>query len=137
MSGTPGDLLPPDEHLSLIEEAEGSLPEIDPLTAELSFLSDAIADLNTDRPPEFTDGRPTLEGLPIDPSSLVAAAVPAYLIAGEADRFMPRAAIEAVAERLEGPDYAIVSGAGHSPNFERPERFNRLVGDFLDENSSF
>ncbi|WP_254523731.1 alpha/beta fold hydrolase [Natrinema caseinilyticum] len=133
LSGTPGGLLPPDEHRDLIEKAADTLPTVDPLTSELSFLSDAIDALNTDRPAEFAAVRPPLDDLPIDPNSLVTAGIPTFLIAGEADHFMPRSAVEAVTERLEDVDSAIVNGAGHSSNFERPTAFNRLVGDFLED----
>jgi pimeloyl-ACP methyl ester carboxylesterase len=97
LSATPGGLLPPDEHAALIEAA-ATPAEVDPLTPELSFLSDAIDALNTDRPAEFTDIRPALDGLPLAPDRIVDAGVPTVLVTGEADDFMPRNAMKTLSE---------------------------------------
>ncbi|THE63358.1 alpha/beta hydrolase [Salinadaptatus halalkaliphilus] len=133
LSGTPGGLLSADRHAELLDAGQASLPDVDPLSREDAFLSDAIEALNTDRPDEFASIRPTLEAFSIDPDRLVEGDVPTFLIAGEADQFMPRNALEALAARLEGAEYAIVDEAGHSANVEQPAAFNQYVGAFLDE----
>jgi len=137
LSGSPGGLVSPERHETLREEATGTLPDVDPLTPELEFLSDAITELNRHAPAAFKDVHPVLERLPTDADTIVEAGIPTFLIAGEADPFMPPAAVEAVSERLDGAEFAIVEGAGHSANFERPDRFNRHVGSFLDARAEF
>lgn len=136
LSATPGGLISPERHQELMEEGAESLPDVDPLTAEEEFLADSISELNRYAPAEWTDVRPVLDELPIDADRIVDAGIPAFLIAGEADAFMPGPAVEAVSERLDGCEYAIVEGAGHSSNFDRPEAFNELVKGFVDEHHS-
>ncbi|MFT4946671.1 MAG: 3-oxoadipate enol-lactonase [Natronomonas sp.] len=136
LSATPGGLLTPDEHAALIEGAETS-GEVDPLTPELSFLSDAIDALNTDRPAEFTDIRPALDGLPLAPERIVDAGVPAFLITGGADDFMPREAMGILSERLDDAPYTIVDDAGHCPYYNQSKAFNEAVETFLDEKAQF
>ena len=137
LSATPGGLLPPDEHASLQAEAEGAIPDVDPLSPARAFLADSIRELNRHAPAEFADIRPTLDDLPLDPDRIVEAGVPTYLITGEGDTFLPEPAMEALSARLDGCPYDIVPEAGHSANFDRPSAFNRLVAGFLDEHARF
>lgn len=137
LSGTPGGLLPRERHEELCKAAAGSLPDVDPLSAEHAFLSGSIAELNVHAPDEFDDVRPTLEQLPTDADRLVEADVPVLLVAGEADPFMPASAVDAVSERLDGADRVTVEGAAHSANVERPASFNRHVEAFLGEHAQF
>lgn len=132
LSGTPGGLLSPSRHGTLLEEAAGTLPSVDPLDSAERFLSDSITELNLDSPAEFREVRPTLDTLPIDPAPILSADVSVTSIAGEADGFMPQRALEEVSDVLEGAPYEIVEGAGHSVNVERPNAFNRHVRDFLE-----
>lgn len=132
LSGTPGGLLSPSRHGTLLEEAAGTLPAVDPLDTAERFLSDSITQLNVDSPAEFGDVRPTLDNLPTDASAIIGADIPTMLIAGAADGFMPESAIREVSERLDGAPYEIVDGAGHSVNVERPSTFNRHVSEFLE-----
>ena len=137
LSGTPGGLLPVERHRELMEAGAAGLPEVDPLTAELEFLEASIAELNDHGPAEWTDARPTLDELPLDADGILDAGIPVFAIAGEADAFMPRPAVEALSERLDGCDYEIVEGAGHSANFDRPSEFNRHVRAFLDAEAEY
>lgn len=137
LSGTPGGLLPPERHHELMERGAATLAEVDPLTAELEFLEESIAELNRHAPPEWTAVRPTLDRLPLDPDGILDAEVPVLAVAGEADAFMPRPAVKALSERLDDCAFAIVEGAGHSSNFDRPSTFNGLVGEFLATEASF
>ena len=132
LSGTPGGLISPDCHEIAREAAEGSIPDVDPLNPASSYLSESIAELNRDAPEEFVEIRPTLDELDIDADAIVSAGVPSYLIAGEADPFMPSRALEAVSETLSGAPISVVNGAAHSANFERPEAFNRELRSFLE-----
>jgi len=135
LSATPGGLLSPERHAELQEEA-GALPEVDPLSPEAEFLSESISELNVDAPAEWEETRVVLDELSLDPDGIVDAGIPTFLIAGEADQFMPPTAVRTLSERL-GAEFAIVEGAGHSSNFDRPAEFNRQVRGFLDANAEF
>ena len=137
LSGSPSGLISPDRHHELMETGAAVLAEVDPLTPELEFLAASIEELNDHGPAEWTHVRPTLDGLPIDADRLLDAGIPILAIAGEADAFMPPAALEALSERLDGCPVSIVEGAGHSSNFERPAAFNRLVDGFLASKAVF
>jgi len=137
LSGTPGGLLPAERHHGLIEAGAGDLPDVDPLTPETEFLEASIEELNDHGPAEWTDVRPTLDALPLDADRILDAGIPVLAVAGEADAFMPRPAVEALSERLAGCDYRIVEGAGHSSNFDRPDAFNRHVREFLDAEAAY
>ncbi|HEU5191633.1 MAG TPA: alpha/beta hydrolase [Methylomirabilota bacterium] len=66
-------------------------------------------------------------------SELAALTMPVLCISGEEDVLMPTPAIEALAKLMPRGRLARVPKSGHSVYFERPEIFNRLVGDFLRE----
>jgi 3-oxoadipate enol-lactonase len=57
--------------------------------------------------------------------------VPTLLIAGDEDRVYPPALARDVARRIPGAELVMVEGAGHLVNLEQPERFNKIVLDFL------
>lgn len=57
--------------------------------------------------------------------------LPVLLVVGEADQLCPPAAMALVADRIPGAELRVVAGAGHSPYFEQPESWARIVGDFL------
>ena len=67
------------------------------------------------------------------PSALAALTMPVLCITGEDDVLMPTPAIEALVTLLPKGRLARVPKAGHSVYFERPEVFNRLVGEYLRE----
>ncbi|MFB6171127.1 MAG: alpha/beta fold hydrolase [Haloarculaceae archaeon] len=136
LSGTPGGLLDRERHEALCEAA-GSLPSVDPLSAEHAFLDESIAELNVDAPDEFDAVRPTLEALPTDADRIVEAGIPALLLAGEADQFMPAPALDALRDRLDGARRVTVEGAGHSTLVEQPAAFAGHVAAFLDERAQF
>lgn len=56
---------------------------------------------------------------------------PTLVIWGSEDRVLPRAESERLAAGIPGARLAIIEGAGHAANQERPEEFNRLVRAFL------
>ncbi|GAB2605985.1 alpha/beta fold hydrolase [Streptomyces capparidis] len=58
-------------------------------------------------------------------------AVPALVVVGRDDAFTPVADAEYLRDRIPGASLTVVEGAGHMPNLERPEVFNRALGDFL------
>lgn len=66
-------------------------------------------------------------------AALAALTMPVLCISGEEDVLMPTPAIEALAKLMPRGRLARVPKSGHSVYFERPEVFNRLVGEFLRE----
>ena len=62
---------------------------------------------------------------------LAAVACPVVAVAGEHDAVAPPAVVWEVADRVPGARFEVLAGAGHVSNRERPDLFNRLLGDFL------
>lgn len=58
---------------------------------------------------------------------------PVLVISGENDILWPPQTLEAIVEALPDARQEIIKGSGHSPYFERPDIFNGLVEDFLNE----
>lgn len=56
---------------------------------------------------------------------------PILLAWGEHDRSVGMNIATAAHQLLAGSRLAVIRGAGHAPYFECPEKFNRVVGDFL------
>ena len=69
----------------------------------------------------------------ITPSELANIATPTLFIASDEDALFPPALIESLSRMIPGASYKQLVGAGHSPYFEIPEVFNRVVGAFLAE----
>ena len=57
--------------------------------------------------------------------------VPTLIVVGSEDSITPPAVAEAMRERIKGARLAVVEGAGHASNLERPDEFNRALADFL------
>ena len=57
--------------------------------------------------------------------------VPTLIIVGGEDSITPPTDAEAMRAKIEGSRLVVVGGAGHLSNVERPEEFNRALGDFL------
>jgi pimeloyl-ACP methyl ester carboxylesterase len=62
---------------------------------------------------------------------LAALNVPALVIGGDADLYVPPPLLRAFAAHIPGAELAIVPEAGHSLYWERPDLFNRAVLDFF------
>lgn len=58
-------------------------------------------------------------------------AVPTLLVVGRDDEFTPVGDAEFMHEHISDSRLVVVDGAGHMPNIERPNEFNRAVADFL------
>jgi pimeloyl-ACP methyl ester carboxylesterase len=56
---------------------------------------------------------------------------PTLVLWGEHDPLIPAATGRALAKALADGRFAIVEGAGHSPMWERPERFSRRLREFI------
>ncbi|MCI0521899.1 MAG: alpha/beta fold hydrolase [Chloroflexi bacterium] len=63
---------------------------------------------------------------------LAAIGCPALIIHGEEDALIPLAAAQAMQAQIPGARLAVIPQAGHLPNMEQPEIFNRAVREFLD-----
>jgi pimeloyl-ACP methyl ester carboxylesterase len=62
---------------------------------------------------------------------LAATRLPVLLIWGEGDRLLPVARARQAVQALPGARLEVIEGAGHTPQAERPDRFNRALEDFL------
>src|SRR5262249_25531773 len=56
--------------------------------------------------------------------------VPTLVISGEFDEATPDT-VRPYAERISGARWEIFDGCSHTPQLEQPERFNTMVGEFL------
>lgn len=137
LSASPGGLLDPDRWNQLREEFEESMPDVDPLSDELSFLSDTIRSHNVGAPPSFQDIYPTLSDFPIDRDGIIDHGIPVFLIAGEADPIFPPPAMAELHDHLDAVGYAIVEDARHSAYFDNPTAYNRHVESFVGESAAF
>jgi len=58
--------------------------------------------------------------------------IPVELIWGADDPLFPLAHAERAQAMIKGSRLAVIKGAGHTPQAERPQEFNRVLHDFLD-----
>jgi 3-oxoadipate enol-lactonase len=58
--------------------------------------------------------------------------VPALVIVGSEDAITPPSEAETMRDRIEGSRLAVIEGAGHVSNVERPEEFDRALDAFLE-----
>lgn len=65
----------------------------------------------------------------IDP--IVERQIPILFLTGEGDTLIPPQLVERVARLIPHAQFVQIPGTGHSPYFEKPDEFNRLVLDFL------
>jgi pimeloyl-ACP methyl ester carboxylesterase len=57
--------------------------------------------------------------------------LPVLLIWGEDDRLLPVGRAREAVRTLPGARLEVIEGAGHTPQAERPDRFNSILEDFL------
>ncbi|MEU9239254.1 alpha/beta hydrolase [Streptomyces sp. NPDC048385] len=57
--------------------------------------------------------------------------VPALVVVGADDEYTPVSDAEAMHALLPDSTLHVIDGAAHLPNLERPQEFNRVLGDFL------
>jgi 3-oxoadipate enol-lactonase len=72
---------------------------------------------------------------PTDIRPILAHKVPILFIVGEEDQLIPPPIIEAMHKKMPGSQLAKVPGAGHSVYFEKPEEYNRIVLEFLQQHA--
>jgi 3-oxoadipate enol-lactonase len=90
-------------------------------------LYEAINAFNTEFSWEYLRGLrgPALEDLD-------AVRAPVLFIAGAEDPLFPQALLESYVPHFADARIEVVEDAGHSPYFEQPAVFNRLLGEFLE-----
>ncbi|MEX2144489.1 MAG: alpha/beta fold hydrolase [Anaerolineales bacterium] len=57
--------------------------------------------------------------------------VPTLIVHGRQDQLLPPSEAEAMAAAIKGSQLHLIDNAGHLPNLEQPEEFNRIVSNFL------
>lgn len=62
---------------------------------------------------------------------LASIGVPTLIVWGDRDGEVPRSSMEIMAQGIRGSQLEVLEGAGHFPFVDRPERFGKLVRDFL------
>ncbi|MDQ6773682.1 MAG: alpha/beta hydrolase [Candidatus Dormibacteraeota bacterium] len=63
---------------------------------------------------------------------LAASGLPLLLVWGALDTLFPLPLARAAAANIPGAQLAVIENAGHTPQAERPDEFNRAVTEFLD-----
>lgn len=69
-------------------------------------------------------------------SALSLITFPALIIVGEEDEFTPVSAAEYMRNKISHAKLEIITSAGHIPNMEQPDQFNRLLKKYLTELSA-
>ena len=59
--------------------------------------------------------------------------VPTLIVVGEEDFFTPEPIARLMSEPIPDAQLAVIPGAGHLPNMEKPDEFNKVVYAFLKE----
>lgn len=107
-------------------------------TLERWFPADFIADGRAEKVREMVASTPldgfagcagALQNYNFD-HALAAIDVPTMLVVGERDGGMP-VSMRTVRDAIKGASLVEIPDAGHIPNFEQPEAFNRVLSDFL------
>ncbi len=60
--------------------------------------------------------------------------VPSLIIVGRQDEFTPVAKAQEIQQNVQGSKLVIIEDAGHMPNLEHPDEFNKIVLGFLEKN---
>jgi 3-oxoadipate enol-lactonase len=63
--------------------------------------------------------------------------IPTLVIVGRQDEFTPVAKAEELRDNLQNCKLILIEDAGHMPNMEQPEEFNKTVIDFLENISTY
>ncbi|MGN6394570.1 MAG: alpha/beta fold hydrolase [Mucilaginibacter sp.] len=58
--------------------------------------------------------------------------IPALIIVGRQDEFTPVAKAKEIQQNVQGSKLVIIEDAGHMPNLEHPDEFNKIVLGFLE-----
>ena len=83
------------------------------------------------RPPAVVAALQGLAARPDVTPGLRAVRCPTLVVVGSEDVVTPPADARVIAEAVPGAQLEIIEGVGHLANMEAPERFNRVLLDFL------
>lgn len=67
----------------------------------------------------------------LPPEKLAAISAPVLMISGEQDPIWPPAALAGLVPAFADARQVVMPGTGHSPYFEQPDAFNRLIAEFF------
>ncbi|HUP23324.1 MAG TPA: alpha/beta fold hydrolase [Thermoanaerobaculia bacterium] len=118
--------VPIDRHPALDDD----LGRRDPVRA---FLYRAIGSVAPNAPAEMGA---LMRNTTVADTELRRLAMPVLFLVGTEDAIFPPGLIRAAAARVPGARVVEIPGAGHSPYFEMPEAWNRVVATFLQETPS-
>ncbi len=59
--------------------------------------------------------------------------IPVLIIVGDEDYFTPVTEMKNIAAEIKGSKFVIIENAGHMPNMEQPEVFNKVIADFYEQ----
>jgi pimeloyl-ACP methyl ester carboxylesterase len=82
-------------------------------------------------PAGFVGALDAMKRRPDSTDHLTAITVPTLIVVGEADALAPADVARGMHAAIGGSQLAVIPDAGHLPNLERPEAFNRTLSDFL------
>ena len=99
---------------------------------EAAFLYTQITGLNLQASEALEHGGPAWVAV----EELQQLAIPTLFVTSDQDQLFPPAVIEEIAAAAPGAELAVLTGAGHSPYFEIPERFNETIAPFLEQHTS-
>lgn len=103
---------------TLVEDGDPALRET---------LARSIADMGAEAYVEAADAVFTADVVPL----LKAIRVPVKVVVGERDQRTPPRLSEEIVGLVGGADYAVIPGARHLANLDRPDGFHAAVDDFL------
>ena len=63
-------------------------------------------------------------------------AVPTLVIVGNEDKVLPPSDSQVLADAIPGAELVTIEHAGHLSNIDSPDRFNTVLGEFLDRNAT-
>lgn len=82
-------------------------------------------------PSNYPDVLTDLRDTTITEDALRCLTAPTLAIIGEEDRVFPPEDVRTALQNLADVEFATIAGAGHSPYFEQPDRFNDLVQRYV------
>ena len=146
LAGTPGGLYSPviaDNMTQLAQRLGGGrvgansalAPEFPEREPERAFLYTSIGSLNSGFDPTSA-ARLFDEAARIPAEALTEFRVPTLVLSGGHDPLFPPEVMRHVAGLIPGAELETFPESGHSTYYEEPERFNRIVGAFLDKHWS-
>ncbi len=62
--------------------------------------------------------------------------VPTLIIVGDEDKVLPPSESQLLADAIPGAELVTIEHAGHLSNIESPDRFNAILGEFLDRHAT-